>query len=94
MGKSHLNDLATYDAGDHLLETVQEWVNPHTRAVAEKDAFAWQLAYDALWRIKVILTEHRVKGDHAQILRSFGDSVGDLAHDWANQWEDGATDYS
>lgn len=94
MGKTYLNDLATYDAGNRPLEIVHEWIDPHTRVIDEEGNFGWQLAYDAMWRIKVILTEHRVKADHAVILRTFSESVSDLAYDWASQWEDGATDYS
>lgn len=94
MNKTHVNHLATYDAHGQPLHAVGDYVNPHTRAVEEKEAFGWQLAYDAMWRLKVLLIEQRVKGDHAEILRSFGESVGDLANDWACQFEDGATDYS
>jgi len=94
MSEHPRKNLSAYDSRSTIVDIIDEFVSPHTRAVAETDRFAWQLAYDAMWRLKVILTEHRVKGNHAEILRAFAESVGDLSHDWAMQWDGGCTEYS
>ena len=52
------------------------------------------MAHGAISRVKVLLTEHLVKVDHAVVLRVFGDTVDMFGQGGADRYEHGASEYS